>query len=71
MYPKWISRGPDIGQVLVLNEAEEKKLLSDWEAENLAQAEEAAAAAKKEAAEAEEAAKLALKQQGGKQPGGK
>lgn len=69
MYPKWISRGPSIGQVLVTDEAEEKKLKDDWAAVQLAQAEEAAAAAKKEAAEAEEAAKLALKQQASKPQG--
>lgn len=29
-YPKWVSRGHDIGVVLCLDEAEEAKLLADW-----------------------------------------
>jgi hypothetical protein len=63
-YPKFVTRATGIGPVLCLNAAEEKKLLDDWDAEQLAKAEEAAAAAKAEAVAAEEAAKLVLKKQG-------
>ena len=65
MYPKWITRAPGIGPVLVQNEKEEQELVEDWEAEQLEQAEKATAEAKAVAlaakADAEEAVKLALK----------
>jgi len=66
MYPKWITRAPGIGPVLVQDETEEKQLREDWDAEQLALAEEAAAQAKADAAEAEKAAKLALGAKNGK-----
>lgn len=66
MYPKWITRAPGIGPVLVQDEKEEKQLRGDWDAEQLALAEEAAAQAKADAAEAEKAAKLALGAKNGK-----
>lgn len=62
-YPKWVKRAPHIGAVLCLNAGEEKKLLDDWEAEQLAKAEAEAAEAEKAAKAAEEAAKLQLKTQ--------
>ena len=63
-YPKWITRAPGIGPVLVTSAAEEKQLLDDWDAEQVAKAEEAAAAAKADAAAAQEAAQVALKTKG-------
>jgi hypothetical protein len=66
MYPKWITRAPGIGPVLVQDEKEEKQLREDWDAEQLALAEEAAAEAKVAAVEAEKAAKLALAGKNGK-----
>lgn len=48
-YPKWVQRAPDIGAVLCLSEAEERKLLDDWAAEQTAGAAKAAAAAEAEA----------------------
>lgn len=66
MYPKWITRAPGIGPVLVQSEKEEKALLDDWETEQLEQAEKAAAEAKAAAVEAEKTAKLALAGKNGK-----
>jgi hypothetical protein len=66
MYPKWITRATGIGPVLVLNEKEEKQLLNDWDAEQLALAEAAAAEAKAAALAAEEDAKVVLKAKNGK-----
>lgn len=66
MYPKWITRANGIGPVLVLNEKEEKQLLDDWDAEQLAIAEAAAAEAKAAALAAEEDAKVVLKAKNGK-----
>ena len=66
MYPKWITRAQGIGPVLVQDEKEEKQLREDWDAEQLAIAEEAAAEAKAAAVEAEKAAKLALAGKNGK-----
>lgn len=60
-YPKWIKRSPQIGAVLVTSAAEEKQLLADWDAEQLAKAEEAAAEAQAAASAAKEEAQLALK----------
>ena len=65
-YPKWVQRAPDIGAVLCKNAKEEAKLLEDWDAEKLAEAEDATAKAQATAVEAEEVAKLTLKGQGGK-----
>jgi len=66
MYPKWITRAPGIGPVLVLSEKEEKQLLEDWEVEQLELAEKAAAEAKAVAQTAEEDAKVVLKAKNGK-----
>lgn len=66
MYPKWITRATGIGPVLVLNEKEEKQLLNDWDTEQLALAEAAAAEAKAAALAAEEDAKVVLKAKNGK-----
>lgn len=66
MYPKWITRANGIGPVLVLNEKEEKQLMDDWDAEQLALAEAAAAEAKAAALAAEEDAKVVLKAKNGK-----
>lgn len=66
MYPKWITRAPGIGPVLVLNEKEEKQLQDDWDTEQLAIAEAAAAEAKAAALAAEEDAKVVLKAKNGK-----
>jgi hypothetical protein len=66
MYPKWITRATGIGPVLVLNEKEEKQLLDDWDTEQLALAEAAAAEAKAAALAAEEDAKVVLKAKNGK-----
>ena len=66
MYPKWITRANGIGPVLVLNEKEEKQLMDDWDAEQLAIAEAAAAEAKAAALAAEEDAKVVLKAKNGK-----
>lgn len=60
-YPKWITRAPGIGAVLVTSTAEEKELLESWDTE---QAEEATAAAKAESAAARESAQVVLKKQG-------
>lgn len=65
-YPKWVQRAPGIGAVLCNNVKEEQKLLEDWDAEKLKEAEAAAAEAQADAKEAEEGAKLTLKMQGGK-----
>ena len=66
MYPKWITRAPGIGAVLVLNDAEEKQLQDDWDTEQLELAEKAAADAKAAALAAEEDAKVVLKAKNGK-----
>jgi hypothetical protein len=66
MYPKWITRATGIGPVLVLNEKEENQLLDDWDTEQLALAEAAAAEAKAAALAAEEDAKVVLKAKNGK-----
>lgn len=66
MYPKWITRAPGIGPVLVLNEKEEKQLLEDWEVEQLELAEKATAEAKAAAVAAEDEAKVVLKAKNGK-----
>lgn len=66
MYPKWITRANGIGPVLVLNEKEEKQLMDDWDTEQLALAEAAAAEAKAAALAAEEDAKVVLKAKNGK-----
>lgn len=66
MYPKWITRAPGIGPVLVQSEKEEKALQEDWDTEQLELAEAAAAEAKAVAVEAEKAAKLALAGKNGK-----
>lgn len=66
MYPKWITRAPGIGAVLVLNEKEEKQLQDDWDTEQLELAEKAAADAKAAALAAEEDAKVVLKAKNGK-----
>ena len=78
MYPKWITRANGIGPVLVLNEKEDKQLMDDWDAEQLALAEAAAAEAKAaalaalaaeakaDALAAEEDAKVVLKAKNGK-----
>lgn len=66
MYPKWITRANGIGPVLVLNEKEEKQLMDDWDTEQLAIAEAAAAEAKAAALAAEEDAKVVLKAKNGK-----
>jgi hypothetical protein len=66
MYPKWTTRAPGIGPVLVQSEKEEKALLDDWETEQLELAEAAAAEAKAAAVEAEKTAKLALAGKNGK-----
>lgn len=60
-YPKWVQRTPHIGPVLCANAAEEKKLMEDWEAEQLAHAEEANKVAQAAAAEAKAQAELVLK----------
>lgn len=65
MYPKWITRAPGIGAVLVQNEKEETKLLEDWETEQLALA-EADAATAKAAVTAEDESKVVLKTKNGK-----
>lgn len=65
-FPKWVQRAPGIGAVLCQNQKEEDKLLADWDAEKLAEAEAANSEAQANAAQAEEAAKLTLKVQGGK-----
>lgn len=67
-YPKWVQRAPHIGAVLCLNDAEEKKLLDDWEVEKLAKAEAEAAEAERVAKAAEDAAKLSVKTQSQKPP---
>lgn len=59
MYPKWITRAPGIGPVLVLSEKEEKQVMEDWETEQLELVEKAAAEAKAAAAEAKAAAQAA------------
>lgn len=66
MYPKWITRAPGIGPVLVQSEKEEQKLLDEWETEQLELAEKAAAEAKAAAQAAEEDAKVLLKAKNGK-----
>lgn len=60
-YPKWVSRSPEVGAVLCLNEAEEKQLWDNWNAALLKEAEEATAAAKAEAEAAKEFATVTLK----------
>lgn len=59
-YPKWITRAPGIGPVLVVSEKEEKKLLEDWETEQLELAEADAAAAKAAALVVEDDTKVVL-----------
>lgn len=66
IYPKWVQRAPHIGPVLCLNAAEEKKLLDDWDAEQLAVAQEAAAAAEQLAKDAKAQAEIVIKAQTGK-----
>jgi len=66
MYPKWITRAPGIGPVLVQSEKEEKALQEDWDVEQLELAEKAAAEAKAAAQAAEEDAKVVLKAKNGK-----
>lgn len=66
MHPKWITRAPGIGPVLVQSEKEEQKLLDDWETEQLELTEAAAASAKADALAAEEDAKVVLKGKAGK-----
>lgn len=61
MYPKWVQRAPDIGAVLCLSEADEKKLLSDWADEQLEKEEAATKLVQAEADAAKEAAQIALK----------
>lgn len=63
MYPKWITRAPGIGAVLVQNEKEETKLLEDWETEQLALAEADAATAKAAALVVEDDTKVTLNTQ--------
>lgn len=60
-YPKWVQRAPHIGAVLVTSAKEEETLLADWDAEQLAKAEEELAAAKADASAAQEAASVAVK----------
>ena len=59
-YPKWVKRAPHIGAVLCLNEDEERKLLSDWDAEQLELAEKAAAEAEAVAKAAEAVANVKI-----------
>ena len=66
MYPKWITRAPGIGPVLVQNEKEEQTLRDDWDTEQLELAEAAASEAKAAAVGAEKAAKLVLSGKNGK-----
>lgn len=63
-YPKWITRAPGIGPVLVQNGKEEQELTDAWEAEQLEKAEAEAEAAKKLASEAKEEAQVTLKGKG-------
>lgn len=63
-FPKWVQRAPYIGPVLILNAKEEQQLITDWDAEQLAKAEEDAASAKADAAAAQEAAQVVLKGKG-------
>lgn len=63
-YPKWITRAPGIGAVLVSSVKEEQALTDAWDAEQVAKAEEAAAAAKADAAAAQESAQVTLKGKG-------
>ena len=66
MYPKWITRAPGIGAVLVQNEKEEQKLLEDWEVEQLELAEKDAADAEAAAQAVKEDTKVVLKPKNGK-----
>lgn len=62
VYPAWVQRAPHIGPVLCQNAAEEKKLMDDWNAEQLVQAEAATEAAEADAEAAKQEAEVKLPQ---------